>query len=166
MNRKHRETVERLEILKGILEKGGFQVVSHTDNRHDPYIYVGAPFDRIRMLENLSFRGVGVYARGEDVIAFRCQNGDKAEPFGTAYPLDVKAMFKDLVNDEMNQTQVGKKIMEFVVEELKEFFIQSAKAERHLEDPNAEDGKQDQFDKTVQPADFPTDFPYTAVSRF
>ena len=165
MDRKHREIVERLEILKGILEHGGFQVVSHTDHRHDPYIYIGAPIDRMRVLENLSFRGVGIYARGDDVIAFRCQNGDKAEPFGKAYPLDVKAMFKDLVNDNLQHTKIGKEIMRYVVEELKEFFVQSAKAEREMEDPETE-VKQDQFDRTIQPADFPSDSPQTAVSRF
>jgi len=127
MDKKEREHKEHLHILLQILQKAGFKVGNHLDNDKEPYIFVRKP------VEKLSFDGVRIYIRGKDIVCYRPQNKEHTEPFGTSNQLDLEGMFKDLIRDT-DKKMIGNRIIFYVVQELKEFFVNSAKAERD-EDP-------------------------------
>lgn len=129
LDKKTRENKEHLHILMTILEKAGFQVSDHLDDEKEAYIYIHKPIDVDPIVEDLSFGGLRIYTRGKDILCYRPQNKVATEPFGTTYELDVKGMFKDLVRDT-DKDIIGHRIIFYVIKELKEFFIRSAKAER------------------------------------
>lgn len=129
LTRKDRENKEHLLTLFHILEKAGFQVNNHLDDIKEPYLFIRKPVDVDPILEQLSFGGVRIYTRGNDIICYRSQNKEHTEPFGTTYQLDISGMFKDLVN-ETNKDILGKQIIFYILKELKDFFIRSAQAEK------------------------------------
>lgn len=134
LSRKERENKEHLHILEQILKKAGFPVSNYLDDNREPYIYVHKPVDADPILEGLSFGGIRLYTRGREIICYRSQNKEQTEPFGNTYLLDVKGMFKDLVR-ESSKDAVGRRIIFYIVKELKDFFLQSAAAEKEGETP-------------------------------
>jgi len=130
--KKDRVNKENLHVLKNILDKAGFQVANHLDDHKEPYLYVYKPIDIDPVMEQLSFGGVRLYTRGRDLVCYRAQNKEKTEPFGEAQQLDIKEMFKDLVKD-FDKEKIGYRIIFYVIKELKEYFIQSAIAEREAD---------------------------------
>ncbi len=137
--KKDRENKEHLHTLQSILEKAGFQVANHLDDQKEPYLYIYKPVDIDPIMEQLSFGGVRLYTRGKDLVCYRAQNKEKTEPFGEAQELDVKTMFKDLVKD-FDKEKIGYRIIFYVIKELKEYFIQSALAEKE-QDTGGEDSQ-------------------------
>lgn len=129
LERKDRDNKDHLHVLKNLLEKAGFDVKNHLNNHDDPYIYVRKPSDAEPVVDTLSFGGIRIYTRGKDIISFRPQNREEAEPFGTAYLLDVKGMYKDLMKDHQEE-KVGRKLSKYIIEEVLNFFVHSAKAEK------------------------------------
>jgi len=129
LDRKDRENKDHLHILKDLLEMAGFDVKNHLNHHEDPYLYIRKPSDAEPVVDNLSFGGIRIYTRGKDIISFRPQNKEAAEPFGTAYLLDVKGMYKDLMKDHKEE-RVGKKLSKYIIEEVLNFFVHSAKAEK------------------------------------
>lgn len=139
LNKKDRENKEHLHTLFRILEKAGFQVDDHLDDTKEPYIYVRKPSGIDPVIEHLSFGGVRIYTRGKDIVCYRPQNKHSTEPFGTTYQLDIEGMFKDLVKEE-DKKLVGNRIIFYIIKELKNFFIQSAQAEREEDVGNSQLG--------------------------
>lgn len=128
MDSKQRETKEHLHILRQILGKAGFQVSNFLDDTREPYIFVHKPVSVSPIIEGLSFGGVRVYSRGKDIICYRSQNKEHTEPFGGTYHLDVTGIFKDLITEDKDR--IGHKIIFYIIKELKDFFVQSAEAEK------------------------------------
>lgn len=134
VDKKKRESIDQLTILKKVLEHGGMKVENFltTDSEDDPYIYCISP------TKNGSFDGVRIYKIGEQ-LAFRVQKENKTHPYGSAYPLPIEDMFHDFLSDEhMDQTQAGKKVIESVGKELRRFFDRSLEAERVERERNIE----------------------------
>ncbi len=127
LNLKDRENKKNLSILRDIFEKSGFGVTDFLSDRKEPYIYIHKP----QIAESLSFGGVRIYTRGKDIICYRVQNKEYTQPFGSAYHLDVTGMFRSMIKEDKDK--VGEKIAEYLVSELKDFFIKSAKYEKENE---------------------------------
>ena len=128
LTKKDRENKDHLYVLGYVLEKAGFKITNKL-NDEEPYIYVHKPSSFDPLIEQLSFGGVRIYTRGKDTVCYRSQNKVETEPFGTARQLNVNEMFKDLI-DEKDKKFIGQRIIFYIIQELKDFFIKSAKAER------------------------------------
>jgi hypothetical protein len=126
MERKDRENKNNLRVLSKVLERAGFTVHDHLDHHQDPYIYIEKPIGFDPLIESLTFGGIRVYTRGTDIVSFRPQNKEAAEPFGLAYLLDVTGMYKDLIR-EQNTDKIGLDLIRYLVEEVSNFFVISAK---------------------------------------
>ena len=141
VNKKMRECVKQLGLLKQILEQGGMKVENfiHADSDDEPYIFCASP------TKNTSFDGVRIYKIG-DQLAFRVQKENKTHPYGSAYPLPIEEMFNDFLSDEgVDQQKAGKKVMEAVNKEIRRFFEKSLEAEssekqRDIESDKDSDG--------------------------
>jgi hypothetical protein len=125
LGNKQREGKRQLHMVQKVLERSGFRVEDFLDEHFDdPYIYCYNP-DR-----NTSFKGVRVYRIG-DKIAYRVQRENKTHPFGSAYMLDLDAIFNDLMGDGITKKEeLGKKVIEEIAKNIKSFFQESAEAER------------------------------------
>lgn len=133
LNRKQRLNKHHLKILGEVLGRCGFIVRNHLNHHEDPYIYVEKPVEYDRILEDLEFGGIRIYTRGTNIISFRPQNKENVEPFGTAYLLDVKGMYKDLMHKSQD-VEAGKDLIKYIVEEVLNFFIFCAKAQKEEND--------------------------------
>lgn len=126
MNKKKRESVRQLGLVKQLLEKQGLKAENFTDNddNDDPYIFCANP------AKSGSFDGVRIYKVG-DQLAFRIQKEKKTHPYGAAYPLPIEEMFADFLTDEdVDEMKAGSKVIETVSREIRRFFDKSAEAER------------------------------------
>lgn len=140
LSKKDRDNKEHLHILQQILEKAGFQVANYLDDPNEPYVFVSKPIDVDPIVEGLSFGGIRLYTRGKDIICYRAQNKQETEPYGNSRQVDINGMFKDLVRESDKQA-VGHRIIFYIIRELRDFFIQSAKAEKE-DETGAEEGSQ------------------------
>ena len=134
VDKKKRESIKQLGILKKILEHHGMRVDNYLNAESDdePYIYCASP------TKNGSFDGVRIYKIG-DQLAFRVQKESKTHPYGSAYPLPIEEMFNDFLSDEgTDQEQAGKKVMEAVSKEIRRFFEKSLEAENDEREKNIE----------------------------
>lgn len=129
LDSKTRSNKEHLHLLQHILSKAGFQTENHLDDDKEPYVYIKKPVDVDPIIEHLSFDGVRLFTRGKDLIVYRAQNKSESEPYGTARQIDIKGMFKDLVH-EASKDLIGNRIIFNIIQELTNYFLQSAKAER------------------------------------
>ena len=131
---KKREGKRQLHMIHKLLERNGFKVEDFLDEQFDePYIYCYNPN------KDTSFKGVRIYRIG-DKIAYRVQRESKTHPFGTAYLIDMDGIFNDLMSDGMTKKeQLGHKVMEEIVANIRAFFKESADAERE-EDKWDDDG--------------------------
>jgi len=121
---KQRKAKKHLELVKQLLERGGFQIVDKLEERNDPYIFVFNPEG------NLSFEGVRIYEIGGD-IAYRIQKEADTHPYGKAYSIPIEKMFNDLLGeDEMNDEKMAEEIAKSVIGEVKDFFKKSYDAEK------------------------------------
>lgn len=131
VDKKQREGVKQLTLLKKLLEEGGLKVENFldTDDRDDPYIFCFMP------TRNGSFDGIRIYRIGEN-ITFRIQKENQTHPYGSAYALPIEDMFYDFLSDEddVDQKKAGKKVIDYVVKEVRRFFDKSVKAEREERD--------------------------------
>jgi len=129
VKRKDRTNKDHLRLLGKILKKSGFSVKDFLDHHEDPYLYIEKPVDHDKIIESLEFGGIRVFSKGTDIIAYRPQNNLSCQPFGAAYLLDVKGMFKDLMKEGQND-ETGKDLIKYIVEEVLNFFLRAAKAQR------------------------------------
>ena len=127
VDQKTRENKDHLKILLDILNKAGFKATSHLKESKEPYIYVFNPKTE-NVSNDLSFGGIRIYTIAKDLICYRVQNKETTEPYGTAYLIDVKGMFKSLIKEDKDK--VGFKIIYYIINEIEQFFVQSGKAEK------------------------------------
>jgi len=125
VDKKKRECKKQLTIVKKLFEANKWTVADHA-NGEDPHIFVRAP------QHNLTFDGVRIY-KIADTLAYRVQREEKTHPYGRAYYLNLEEMFKDLMSDNIKEEEAGKKIIQAVTEELKDFFEKSYAAEKDLQ---------------------------------
>jgi len=136
VDKKKRESIRQLRLLKQLLESGGgMKVESFLDTESgDPYVFCSTPD------KNGSFDGVRIYKIG-DQLAFRVQKENKTHPYGKAYPLPIEEMFHDFLSDQdVDQMKAGKKVIESVVKEMRRFFDQSVEAEKEERERNLDTG--------------------------
>lgn len=123
VDKKKRECVRQLTLIKQLLEVSGLKVENFlTESEDDPYIFCFSPSQN-------SFDGIRVYKIGK-TIAFRVQKENETHPYGAAYPLPVEEMFHDFLGDrDIDQKKAGKKVIEAVSKEIRRFFEKSIEAE-------------------------------------
>lgn len=136
VDKKQREAVRQLEIIKNLLAKEGMKVEDYADTK-EPYVFVH------KTNEELSFDGLRIYNIG-GVIAYRVQKEKNTHPYGKAYSLDIEEMYNDLLTDKKDAKAAVQEIIKVVPKELKKFFEESAEAEESLNN-QSDDG----FGKTV-----------------
>lgn len=124
VNRKQRDAVRELRVVKRILKQSGFQVGSHLHEKHeDPYLYVYNPQDHPDF-------GLRIYKLGGQDIYYRPQKKEKTHPWGEAKTLDIKGMYEDVKSDEQNDDKAAQMIIKSISDELKSYFKANAKAEK------------------------------------
>lgn len=124
VDRKERESRKHLKLVEKALSGAGLSVKSFTD-QDDSYIFVNSTNP------NVPFGGIRIYEIGNS-LAFRIQKEKDTEPYGKAYVLDLEDMFNDFMSENMEEEKAGKKVIKSLVEEIKEFFDRSAKAESDI----------------------------------
>ena len=137
VDKKKREGLRQLKLVKQLLEASGLKVENFldTDDKDDPYIFCFMP------TKNGSFDGIRIYRIGEE-IAFRIQKENKTHPYGSAYPLPIEEMFHDFLSDEdADQKKAGEKVIKSVVKEIRRFFDKSVEAEREERERDIEQEK-------------------------
>jgi len=124
VDKKKRESIRQLELMKKILEQNNFKVKDFLNEQDsDPYIFCYNP------LKNSSFEGIRVYKIGNE-LAFRIQKESQTHPYGSAYPLPVESMFNDFLTDsDGDENEVSKQLIEAIGKEINNFFEKSSKAE-------------------------------------
>lgn len=135
LDKKNKQAVRELGIIRDILTEGDFKVEDFL-KEDSPYIFVNTTDS------GLDFEGVRVYKVGSN-LAYRIQKEKNTEPYGAAYSLDIENLFGDLVSD-MSEDEAAEEIKKAVVEEFKNFFQKSAKAQDELNS-----GKNDPQSKIV-----------------
>jgi len=125
VDKKKRECVRQLRLLKQLLESSGMKVENFLNAEDsEPYVFCHSPG------RDGSFDGVRIYKIG-DQLAFRVQKENQTHPYGKAYPLPIEEMFHDFLSDEdVDQMKAGKKVIESVNKEIRRFFDKSVEAER------------------------------------
>ena len=123
-NKRDREGVEHLKILKKVFDQAHLEVADHL-NAEKPYLFIKDPD------KNCSFDGIRIYVIG-DSVAYRIQKESDTHPYGKAYGLDVEGMYYDLISDKMDEDKAGDKMVKAIVHQVKKFFERSAEAERDL----------------------------------
>lgn len=123
LDKKNKQAVRELGIIRDILAEGDFKVEDFL-KEESPYIFVNSTEGE------LDFEGVRVYKVGSN-LAYRVQKENKTEPYGTAYSLDIENLFGDLVSD-MSEDEAAEEIKKAVMEEFKNFFQKSSKAQDEL----------------------------------
>ena len=146
VNKKKRDSIKHLTIIKKMLEQGGMKVEDFIDADSDdePYIFC------VNSTKNGSFDGVRIYEIGGQ-CNFRVQKENKTHPYGSAYPLPIEEMFNDFLSDEgTDQKKAGKKVMEAVNKEIKRFFEKSLESERDERERNIESEKDSEGSVSVR----------------
>lgn len=125
VDKKKRESIRQLRLLKQVLESHGLKVENFLNaDDDDPYVFCYSPS------KSGSFDGIRIYKIG-DQLAFRIQKENRTHPYGKAYPLPIEDMFHYfLSDDDVDQTKAGKKVIDSVVKEVRRFFDKSIEAER------------------------------------
>jgi len=137
LDKRDRSNKDHLKIIFDLLKKSGFDIENHLKDASDAYLFVRKPDD----FDSLSFNGIRIYTRGEDIIAFRAQNKGKTEPFGTAYLLDINGMFREMLEEGIKSKEIGEKLIHYITEEVFNFFKLSTEAENKISPPDGSDDK-------------------------
>jgi len=131
LDKKQRDSLKQLGIIKKMLEVKHFNVEEFTEGEDEPYIYCPNPS------KNTSFGGIRIYKIG-DGFAFRIQKESKTHPYGSAYPLNIEQMFRDLISDDgINEDVAGGAVIEFLAKEINNFFTKSKEAEQNAKSDDA-----------------------------
>jgi hypothetical protein len=125
VDKKQRDAIRELRIVKRMLKHGGFQVASHLHNKHDdPYLFVYNP-------DTSPEFGLRIYKLGGQDIYYRPQKKEKTHPWGEAKTLDIKSMYEDITSEEKDEEKAAQEIIKSVTDELKDYFKANAKAEKN-----------------------------------
>lgn len=134
-DKKKRESIHHLRIVKQLLEHNGMKVenfLDTDDEDHDPYVFCFNP------AKTGSFDGIRIYELGGQ-CCFRIQKESKTHPYGSAYPLPIPDMFSDFLSDEdVDEKKAGEKIIEAVSREIRKFFEKSVEADRQARERDIE----------------------------
>jgi len=125
IDKKKRDGIRQLGLVKKVLENSGLKVDNFLEGQEqgDSYIYCHNPS------KNGSFDGIRIYKIGGE-ITFRIQKENKTHPFGSAYSLPIESMYNDILSeDNMTEKIAGRKIIDLVGKEIKNFFLKSIEAE-------------------------------------
>lgn len=125
--RREKEHRNYLTLIGDILDKAGFSVISGLEERGDPFIFVRKPNGLGEQVKDLEFGGIRIFVRGKDIIAFRAQMNSQSQPYGETYQIEVKQMFSDSL--KKNKNKAAEEVIRFIIDEVKEFFIHSGKAQ-------------------------------------
>ena len=134
INKKQRDALEQLELMRKLLERNGLKVESflETDDTDEPYIFCFNPS------QNASFDGIRIYKIG-DRLAYRIQKENQTHPYGKAYSLEIEEMFHDFLSEtDIDQRKAGERVIEIVTKEVKKFFDKSVDAEKEERKSNVE----------------------------
>lgn len=125
INKKKRESLKQLSLLKQALERNGLKTESHLEGDQDePYVFCTCPFG------GTSFGGIRIYKIGTQ-LAFRIQKENKTHPYGSAYPLNIEEMFSDFLSEEkVDEKKAGEMVIEHLGKEIRKFFERSIDAEK------------------------------------
>lgn len=138
VDKKKRDAIRQLELVKSLLERQGMKVENFTsmnEDENEPYIFCYNP------TKSGSFDGIRIYKIGND-LAFRIQKESKTHPYGSAYPLPIESMFYDFLSDQgVDERKAGEKVIDYVGKELRRFFEKSVEAERSDRESDAERDK-------------------------
>jgi len=138
LKKRERDNKEKLRLLGLILKKAGFDIHPHLDEK-DPHLFLSRPEGLGEYVDDLSFDGIRIFMRGKDIVCFRAQMKDNAMPFGETYLVDISGMYRDLMDED--QKKAPYRVIYYVIQELREFFIKSGHAEADVP-PEYEDGQQ------------------------
>lgn len=138
LNKKKRDSIRQLELVKGMLEHRGLKVenfLSTDEEDGDPYVFCYNPN------KSGGFDGIRIYKIGDE-LCFRVQKESKTHPYGAAYPLPIETMFYDFMSDDgVDERKAAEKIMEAVSKEIRKFFDKSLEAERAQREKDMEEDK-------------------------
>ena len=124
VNKKQRDAIRELSVVKRIMKQGGLEVASHLHAKDDdPYLFIYNP-------DSAPEFGLRVYKLGGQDIYYRPQKKEKTHPWGEAKTLDIKGMFEDIMSDEKEEGKVAKQIIKSVSEEIRHYFKANAKADK------------------------------------
>jgi len=149
VDRKERESIKHLNLVEKALKNAGLETNSYVD-QDDSYIFVKTTNS------DTPFEGIRIYKIG-DTLAYRTQKEKETEPYGKAYLLDLEEMFNDFMSENIKEEKAGKKVIDSLINEIKQFFDRSAKAEAEIS------GKE--RDKTVILKTGGTDYSGMVVSK-
>jgi len=135
VEKKGRQSKRQLSVIEKLFESAGLKTSSHIE-AEEPFVYIYNTGDK------LSFDGVRVYNIGGN-LAYRVQKEEKTHPYGKAYAMDLESMYNDLLSDNIAEDKAAAEIIKSVVDDLKNFFEKSSKAEQEIED--------EKIDKTKDP---------------
>lgn len=127
LKKRERDNKEKLKLLGLILKKAGFKVHPHLDDDKDPYLFIVRPEGLGEYVDDLSFDGIRIFMRGKDIVCFRAQMKEDALPFGETYLIDISGMYRDLMDE--NHKKAPYLVIYYTIQELRDFFIKSGKAE-------------------------------------
>ena len=126
VERKERESLKHLKLMAKML-KNEFAIEEFLQNNKEPYIFVKVP----SQFKSLSFKGVRIYEIG-DCMAYRIQQESDTEPYGKAYAIKIDEMFNDFMSDMDSEDKVLDEIKKQIVNELRNFFTKTSKAEDEM----------------------------------
>lgn len=129
VDKKTNKARKELEVVKDVLDGGGVKVEDHLKS-DDPYLFVPST------KQSLDFGGLRIYKIGSG-IAYRIQNEGGSEPYGASYPMDIEGMFEDIVSD-MDEGKAAEEVKNAIVEEVKNFFERSLKAQDKMGESGAD----------------------------
>lgn len=124
VDRKERESRKHLELVEKALKNAGLIIENFID-QDDSYIFVN------NTNPDAPFGGIRIYEIGNN-LAFRVQKEKDTEPYGKSYLIDLEEMFNDFMSENIEEEKAGKEVIESLVNEIKQFFDRSAKAEEEI----------------------------------
>lgn len=135
VDKKTRESIKHLDVIKRILMQSDLQVSSHIHSKKDdPFLFVYNP----ESSSGINF-GVRIYTIGEQ-LAYRAQRKENTHPYGGPHSLDIEQIWDDIKADGKEDEEAAEEIVKSVAEEIKDFFKKSAKADKEVKRNKGEEG--------------------------
>jgi hypothetical protein len=120
----HKESIDRLGLVKKILEKDGLRVDSFFEESK-PYIFCFNP------LNNLDFEGIRIFENGKTMSFQVCKTKDTL-PYGIARALDINDLFNQICELNSDKQEATDLLVKEVSKEIRKFFRQSKNAEDEM----------------------------------
>ena len=111
-----------LQEWGSVISKAGYEIVDHTDEREDPYVFVKLPEDSL-------YRGLRIYYIVDD-LTYRRQDTEDEPAVGVAHKFDVEQKLIDLEEEGVPKKEYETLVQEFVVGELNRTVARLQEAKR------------------------------------